>query len=203
MLLNINESKEIMKAIELGISKNARKEDYEDILRQLKGMKLDGNSFLNQVHSILKRYFTTKRTISIMLDISLAVRNLLDIDISPKVLEVSQGEQLAFKVKITNNSGLASKFRIITEQANKNTPAIYDPKKNLVDFRREIELLIDSIVGVESFMFWTSSLSPFTFVSSDFLASDCMFCFSTRASSSFSNPFSKTSLASIFSFRCS
>ncbi|GEM_PF-3127615 len=144
MLVNIFESKEIMDAIKRSIESYARPDDVPVIMQRINKTNLQSTMFINQIHDILKRYFTTKRTLAILVELSRRLKALIDIDVKPRILEVSQGESLPLVVTVTNNSGLATKFRITVEQENKDTPVIYDPKRNFVDFKREIEVLMDS-----------------------------------------------------------
>ena len=144
MLVNIFESKEIMDAIKRSIESYARPDDVPVIMQRINKTNLQSTMFINQIHDILKRYFTTKRTLAILVELSRRLKALIDIDVKPRILEVSQGESLPLVVTVTNNSGLATKFRITVEQENKDTPVIYDPKRNFDDFKREIEVLMDS-----------------------------------------------------------
>jgi hypothetical protein len=143
MLIDVFESKYIKNALETSVKKHAHEADAQKIISDIMGRKLDNTVFVKQIAEILRRYFTTQRTISALLMFSDNLKKLIDVQITPLILEVSEGETVKLMVFVENNSGLGSSFKVSLSQKRKESPIVYNPIKSFNEDSREIKQIID------------------------------------------------------------
>ena len=143
MLIDVFESKYIKNAVQTAVRKHAHENDTQKIMNEILGRKLDNTVFVKQIAEVLRRYFTTRRTMSTLLLLTDNLKRLLDVQVTPLILEVSEGEVVKLRAFVENNSGLGSMFKVILSQKRKESPIIYNPIKGFNDTSKEVKQIID------------------------------------------------------------
>lgn len=147
MGVDVFESKKIKEAIYSAIRKHAHEKDATKIMNEILGRRIQSEYLIKQISEIIRRYFTTQRTMSTLLLISENLKKLIDVQVTPTVLEMHESDTVKLRVYVANNCGIGSRFSIKIEQDHKDSPLFYSPIKGFNEAEKEMKYIIDTGKG--------------------------------------------------------